>query len=190
MDGSWWGVLTKCGPLEKGMANYFSILALRTPWTVWEGKKRYETEGWTPQVGRCPICYWRSEEKKEWRESQSNTTQLWMWLVMEVKSNALKSNIALEPGILGPWIKANWKWSNSSCKSKHWHSRNQWTKMDWNGEFNSDDHYIYYCEQESLRRNGVAIMVTKESEMQYLDAISNTTKWSLFVFKANISISQ
>ena len=29
------------------------------------------------------------------------------------------------------------------------------------GEFNSDDHYIYYCEQQSLRRNGVAIMVNK-----------------------------
>ena len=34
------------------------------------------------------------------------------------------------------------------------------------GEFNSDDHYIYYCGQESLRRNGVAITVNKESEMQ------------------------
>ena len=32
----------------------------------------------------------------------------------------------------------------------------KWTGM---GEFNSDDHYIYYCRQESLRRNGVAIMV-------------------------------
>ena len=29
------------------------------------------------------------------------------------------------------------------------------------GEFNSDDHYIYYCGQKSLRRNGVAIMVNK-----------------------------
>ena len=29
------------------------------------------------------------------------------------------------------------------------------------GEFNSDDHYIYYCRQESLRRNGVAFMVNK-----------------------------
>ena len=29
------------------------------------------------------------------------------------------------------------------------------------GEFNSDDHYIYYCGQEALRRNGVAIMVNK-----------------------------
>ena len=34
----------------------------------------------------------------------------------------------------------------------------KWTEM---GEFNSDDHYIYYCWQESLRRNGVAIMVNK-----------------------------
>ena len=34
----------------------------------------------------------------------------------------------------------------------------KWTGM---GEFNSDDHYIYHCGQESLRRNGVAIMVNK-----------------------------
>ena len=34
----------------------------------------------------------------------------------------------------------------------------KWTGM---GEFNSDDHYIYYCGQESLRRNGVAIIVNK-----------------------------
>ena len=34
----------------------------------------------------------------------------------------------------------------------------KWTGMS---EFNSDDHYIYYCGQESLRRNGVAIMVNK-----------------------------
>ena len=34
----------------------------------------------------------------------------------------------------------------------------KWTEM---GEFNSDDHYICYCWQESLRRNGVAIMVNK-----------------------------
>ena len=37
-------------------------------------------------------------------------------------------------------------------------SKLKWTGM---GEFNSDDHYIYYCGQESLRRNGVAIMVNK-----------------------------
>ena len=37
------------------------------------------------------------------------------------------------------------------------------SKLKWPGmgEFHSDDHYIYYCGQESLRRNGVAIMVNK-----------------------------
>ena len=39
------------------------------------------------------------------------------------------------------------------------------------GGFNSDVHYIYYCGQESFRRNGLAI-----TEMQYLDAISKTTE--------------
>ena len=48
----------------------------------------------------------------------------------------------------------------------------KWTGM---GEFNSGDHCIYYCGQESLRRNGVAIIVSK-TEMQYLDAISKTTE--------------
>ena len=47
------------------------------------------------------------------------------------------------------------------------------------GEFNSGDHYIYYCGQESLRRNGAAISPkesTKESKMQYLDAVSKMTE--------------
>ena len=49
----------------------------------------------------------------------------------------------------------------------------RWTGM---GGFNSDNHYIYYSGQESLRRNGVALIVNKESKMQYLDAILKTTE--------------
>ena len=41
----------------------------------------------------------------------------------------------------------------------------KWTGM---GEFNSDDHYIYYCGQESLRRNGVAIIVNKRVQNEEL----------------------
>ena len=37
----------------------------------------------------------------------------------------------------------------------------KWTGM---GEFNSDDHYIYYCGQESLRRNGVALKINKRAQ--------------------------
>ena len=41
----------------------------------------------------------------------------------------------------------------------------KWTGV---GEFNSDDHYIYYCGQESLRRNGVAIMINKRVQNEVL----------------------
>ena len=62
----------------------------------------------------------------------------------------------------------------------------KWTGM---GEFNSDDHYISYCRQESLRRNGVAIMVNKRIQNAVLGCSLKNDK-SLFVSKANHSISQ
>ena len=93
-DGSWWRILTKHGPLEKRIANHFSILALRTPWTEWKGKK-YDTERWTPQVSRYPIWYWRKtpERMKRWSQCKNNI-QLLMWLVKEARSNGVKRNIA------------------------------------------------------------------------------------------------
>ena len=52
------------------------------------------------------------------------------------------------------------------------------SELEWMGmgEFNSDDHYIYYCGQGSLRRNEVALIVRKESEMQYFGAASKVTE--------------
>ena len=76
--------------------------------------------------------------------------------------------------MLGPWIKVIGGGQTGDGKSEHRHFRNQWTKMDWMGEFNTDDHYIYYYGQESLRRNGVAIAVTKRAWNVDLEAIS---KW-------------
>ena len=49
----------------------------------------------------------------------------------------------------------------------------KWTGM---GEFNSDDHYIYYSRQESLRRNGVAIIVNKRVRKAVLGCISKMTE--------------
>ena len=63
----------------------------------------------------------------------------------------------------------------------------KWTGM---GEFNSDDHYIYNCGHESLRRNGVAIMVNERVQNAVFGCNSKTTERSLFVSKANHSISQ
>ena len=54
----------------------------------------------------------------------------------------------------------------------------KWTGM---GEFNSDDHYIYYCRQESLRRNGVAIMVNKRVQNAVVGvSLKNDKMISLF----------
>ena len=49
----------------------------------------------------------------------------------------------------------------------------KWMRM---GKFNSDDHYIYYYGQESLRRNEEALLVNKQSETQYLSEISKMTE--------------
>ena len=62
----------------------------------------------------------------------------------------------------------------------------KWTGM---GECNSDDHYIYYCGQESLRGNGVALIVNKVQNA-VLGAISKMTEESLFISKANLSTLQ
>ena len=165
MDGSWWRVLIKRGPMEKVMANHFSVLALRTPWTAWKGKKighwKMNSPGWyVPNMLLETSGEIIPERMKRWSQSKNNT-HLWMWLVMEVKLDAIKNYIAWEPGMLGPWIKANWKWSNGTARENIvilGISKLKWTGM---GEFNSDDHYVYYDGQESLRRNGVAIMVNK-----------------------------
>ena len=63
------------------------------------------------------------------------------------------------------------------------------SELKWTGmaDFISDDHYIYYCGQESHGRNGIA---TKESEIQCLGAASKMTECSQFISKASHSTSQ
>ena len=64
-DMSWWRVLTKCGPLEKGMANHFSILAMKTPWTVWKGKKIWNLKISLQGQEVSNMLLWKS--RKKWR---------------------------------------------------------------------------------------------------------------------------
>ena len=64
----------------------------------------------------------------------------------------------------------------------------KWTRM---GKFNSDGHYIYYCGQESLRRNRVALTVNIRVQNAVLGCnLKNNRMISLFISKANHSISQ
>ena len=66
-------------------------------------------------------------------------------------------------------------------------SKLKWTGM---GEFNSDDHYIYSYGQGCLRRNGVAITINKRVWNEVLGCNLKNNIWSLFISKANHSISQ
>ena len=61
----------------------------------------------------------------------------------------------------------------------------KWTEM---GEFNSDDHYIYYCGQESLRRNGVAITVNTSPKCSTW--MQSQKRQNDLISKANHSIPQ
>ena len=66
----------------------------------------------------------------------------------------------------------------------------KWTGI---GEFNSDDHYIYYCGQESLRRNGVAIMVNKRVRNAVLGCNLKNDRMTSFRFQGkpfNITVIQ
>ena len=65
------------------------------------------------------------------------------------------------------------------------------SELKWMGmsKFNSDDHYIYYCGQESLRRNGVAIIVNKRVQNAVLGCNLRKDRM-ISVSKANHSISQ
>ena len=63
----------------------------------------------------------------------------------------------------------------------------KWTGM---GEFNSDDHYIYYCVQESLGRNGVAIMINKRVKNAVFRYNLKNDRMISVHLQANRSISQ
>ena len=79
--------------------------------------------------------------------------------------------------MLGPWIKLNWCGQAEDDKSKYQHLRNQWTKMNGNEQFISDDYYIYYYGQEWLRRNGVSLIGKKKKK---------SPKWQLQKWQNNL----
>ena len=66
------------------------------------------------------------------------------------------------------------------------------SELKWTGkgEFNSDNHYIYYCGQESLRRNGVASIVNKRVQNAVLGCNLKNDRMISVRFQANHSISQ
>ena len=154
------------------MAKPFSILALRTPWTVLKGKNDRTLKDELPRSVGAQYAtgdQWRNNSRNheglEPKQIQSP--------VVDVHGDSIKVQCFKQPWCIGTWNVR----SMNQCKLEVVKqemarvnvdilgiSELRWTGM---GEFNSDDHYIYYYGQETLRRNGVALMVNKESEIQY-----------------------
>ena len=64
-------------------------------------------------------------ERMKRLDQSRNNAQLWMCLVVKVKSNAVKNNIAEKPGMLGPGIRVNWAGQVGDGKNEDRHLRNQ-----------------------------------------------------------------
>ena len=118
-----------------------------------------------------------------------NNTQLWMWLVIEARVRCCK-----EQYCIGTWNITSMNQGKLKVVKQGMARVNivilgiselKWTGM---GEFNWYDHYMYYCGQEFLRRNWVAIIVNKRVQNAVLDEISKMTEWSLFISKAKDSV--
>ena len=85
-------------------------------WTIWKGKMtgywKWSSPGLEVPNMLLEIRGEIAPERTKGQSQSKNNTQLWVGLVIEARSDAVKSNTAQEPGMLGPWVKANWKWSN------------------------------------------------------------------------------
>ena len=115
MDGSWWRVLTKRGPLEMGMANHLMILPLRTPWPAWKSKKIGLKDGLPRSVGAQYATgdQWRNNSRK----NEETETKQKQYQVVDVTGNRSKVWCWKEQYRIGTWNvrsmkQVNWKWSN------------------------------------------------------------------------------
>ena len=140
--------LTKCGPLEKGRENHFSILTLWTPWTVWKGKKIGLKDKFSRSVGAQYAI--GDQLRNNYRKNEETEPKQKQHPVLDVTVDGSQVQWGKLKVVKQEMARVN---INSLGISEV-----KWTGM---GQFNSDDHYIYYCGQESLRRNGVAIIVNK-----------------------------
>ena len=149
------------------MASHFSILALRTPWTV--SMKRQNDRIPKEELPRSLGAQYATWEK--WRNNprkNEKTEPKWkQYPVLDVTHDGSKVQCCKEKYCIGTWNVRSMNQGKLEVVKQVMARVNinisgiselKWTGI---GEFSSDDHYIYYWGLESLRRNGVPIMVKK-----------------------------
>ena len=173
------------------MANHSSTLVTRTPWAVWRGKK---TWNWKMSLQSEDVQYvpgeeWRAITNSSRKNEAAGPKRKWC-SVVDVSGGDCKVQCCKEQYCIGI------RNVRSMIQSKLGMVKQEMPRLDINilgiselkwmgvGEFNSDDHYIYYCGQESLRRNGVALIINRRVWPQ------KTTGRSQFIFKVNHATSQ
>ena len=141
------------------------------------------------------MCYWRSVEKQFHKKKKKETEpKQKQHPVVDVTGDGSKVQCCKDQYCIGAWNVRSMNQGKLEVVKQEMARVNvnilgiselKWTRM---GEFNSDDHYIYYCGQESLRRNGVAIMVNKRVQNAVCGCSLKNDRM-ISVSKANHSIS-
>ena len=124
---------------------------------------------------RCPVTgdQWRNNSRKNEETEQKQKQHP----LVDVTGDGSKVQCCKEQYCIGTWNVSSMNQGKLEAVEQEMARVNVHTlgisKLKWAGmgEFNSDDHYIYYCGQESLRRKR-----TQASEMQYLGAVSKMTE--------------
>ena len=178
--------LTKDGPLEKGNGKPLQYSCLENPMNNMKMQEN-DTERWTPQLSRCTTGIerrnsYRNNEEAEPKQKRcpvvvasGGKSKVWcckeqyckgIWNVRSVTQGKLKlvkqEMARVNTDILGI---SELKWMGMS-------------------KFNSNDHYIYYCGQESLRKNRVALIVNKRLWNAVLGCNLKNDKMTFFISKA------
>ena len=189
-------VLTNYGSVEKGMAKHFSILALRTPMNSMKRQKDRTLKDEFPRSVGAQYAtgdQWRNNSRKNEGMEQNNRTK--QHPVVDVTGDRSKVRCCKEQYCIGTWNARSMNQGKLEVVKQEMARVNnnilgisnlRWTEM---GEFNSDDHYIYYCGQKSLRRNGVAIIVNKRVRNAVLGCNLKNDRMIFVHFQANHSIS-
>ena len=144
------------------------FLSMRTPWTVWKHKKIWHQKMSPPRSEDVPYATGeeqRAISKASRKKEEAGPKQKWRSVV---DTSCGKSKVWFyEQYCIGTWTVRSMnqgKLNNGQAGDGRVNinilgiSELKWIRMS---EFNSDDHYIYYCGKESLRRNGVAHFIKR-----------------------------
>ena len=167
MDGSQGRILTVCSYLGREWQTTFVYL-LENPVNSMKRQKDMTLKDELPRWVDAKYATGEEQRNSSGKEKEAETKQN-QYSVVDVTGDGSKVRCCKEQYCIGSWnvksvnqgklevVKQEMARMNVNILGM---SKLIWTAM---GEFNSDDHYIYYCGQESLRRNGVAIIVNKRA---------------------------